>query len=122
MVEAVRVYRICEATAWATARATGELPCSELDRRDGYLHLSSAEQVPGTLARYFAGRGDLVLLSIDSDRIDGTLRFEPPSGRPSTDELFPHVYGRIPLAAVIEAEPLQLDEHGVHRPPAILRP
>jgi uncharacterized protein (DUF952 family) len=119
MVQAVRVYRICEATAWATAQATGELPWSELDRRDGYMHLSRAEQVAGTLARYFAGRDDLVLLSIACDRLPaGSLRFEAPPGR---QELYPHVYGRISLTAILEAEPLLLDEHGLHRSPAILR-
>lgn len=114
-----RVYRICDAEAWATARALGELPWSELDRRDGYIHLSRAEQVAGTLARYFAGRDDLVLLTIACDRIDGELRFEAPHvGAP--DQLFPHVYGRVPLAAILQVDRLSLDERGCHRLPAAL--
>jgi uncharacterized protein (DUF952 family) len=121
------VYRICEAEVWAATRATGELPLSELDRKDGFVHLSSASQIAGTLARYFAGREDLVVLTIACDRlVGGTLRFEPPgragagSAEHAEGELFPHFYGRVCSAAIIAADELPLDEHGRHRLPAAL--
>src|SRR5690606_10521376 len=113
-----RVDRICEQTAWAAARASGELPWSELDRRDGFVHLSRAEQVAGTLARYFAGRDDLFLLTIACDRLEGELRFEAPE--PERDQLFPHLYGRVPLAAIIQVDRLTLDAQGRHRLPVAL--
>jgi uncharacterized protein (DUF952 family) len=115
-----RVYRICEARDWPATQASGELPRSELDRRDGFIHLSRASQVAGTLARYFAGRDDLLLLTIACDRLaEAELRFEPPRHGSST-ELFPHVYGRVPLAAIISVDRLTLDEHGCHRLPSAL--
>lgn len=111
------VYRICEVEVWEPAQSAGELPLSELDRRDGFVHLSCADQIARTLARYFSGRGDLVVLTIACDRlVDGTLRFEPVRGV----ELFPHFYGRIPLTAIVDAVTLELDERGRHRLPAAI--
>lgn len=117
-----RVYRICEAQAWARAQAEGQLPWSALDRRDGYVHLSQAGQVAGTLGRYFAGREDLVLLTIACEGlVAGALRFERPAqAGPESRELFPHFYGRVPLAAILACDPLPVEE-GQHTLPAAIR-
>ncbi len=113
------MYRICEAEVLAASQTVGELPLSERDRRDGYVLLSGADQVGRTLARHFAGRDDLVVLTIACDRlVDGTLRFERPVH--AGDELFPHFYGRIPLAAVVEVDQMALDERGRHCLPAAI--
>jgi uncharacterized protein (DUF952 family) len=110
-------YRICAATDWATTTTTGQLPLSPADQRDGFVHMSTASQVAGTLKRFYAGREDLVLLSICVDRLgDGEVRYEAASN----GELFPHFYGQIGIDAIIEATPLSLDEHGEHRLPAPL--
>ncbi|PRQ04808.1 DUF952 domain-containing protein [Enhygromyxa salina] len=114
------VYRICAASDWIQTTAEGRLPLSRLDQRDGYVHLSTAAQVPDTLRRHFAGREDLVLLSICGDRLgEDQLRYEPVSVG-SGRELFPHFYGQIGLDAIFEAAPLSLDETGQHRLPAAL--
>ncbi len=121
------VYRICETERWAAAQASCELPLSEFDRRDGYVHLSCASQLGATLARYFAGRDDLVVLTLACERlIDGSLRYESPKrsgGDPARrpGELFPHFYGRVPVAAVVAVDPIMLDEEGRHRLPPALR-
>jgi uncharacterized protein (DUF952 family) len=114
------VYRICSASDWTRTTKEGQLPLTPIDERDGYVHLSSAAQVPGSLRRFFAGREDLVLLSISCERLgEGELRYEPGGDQ---GELFPHVYGIIGLAAIFEAAPLRLDEDGQHRlPPALVR-
>ncbi|PRP90305.1 hypothetical protein ENSA5_66010 [Enhygromyxa salina] len=115
----MHLYRICEAEVWAQAQTEGALPLSELDRRDGYVHLSTAAQVPGTLHRFFAGRDDLVVLTISRAALDGAaLRFEAPSHAPHEHaELFPHFYGRVTLGAITRAEALTLGEGGHHRLP-----
>lgn len=61
------------------------------------MHLSLRAQVPGTLARFFAGRDDVVLLRIDPARLTAEVRFE--EGEPG--ELFPHLYGPLPVEAVV---------------------
>ena len=117
------VYRICEAAAWASAQAEGQLPLSEVDAHDGYVHLSRAGQLADTLARYFAGREDLVVLTVACERLtDGILRYERPS-RVSYEgrELFPHFYGRVPVAAITTSDPLPVDAGQHSLPPAIVR-
>ncbi|HEY6723976.1 MAG TPA: DUF952 domain-containing protein [Polyangiaceae bacterium] len=93
------VYKICSRSAFREAEATGALAPSADDARDGYVHLSSEPQVAGTLKRHFRGQRALVLLSVAVDRLpDGELRWEA-----SRDgQLFPHLYGTLPVSAVIE--------------------
>jgi uncharacterized protein (DUF952 family) len=103
------VYKICPAAALQEARVSGHLEGSADDARDGFVHLSAGHQVVGTLAKYFAGHRDLVLLAVDPDRLGERLRWEPSRG----GELFPHLYGPLELA-------LPLQEDGSHRlPPGI---
>ena len=63
------------------------LPLSELDAKDGFIHLSTAEQVPATAGRFFSMMGELWLLKIELDRIEKNTRWEP-LGR----TFFPHFY------------------------------
>src|SRR5687767_388945 len=58
------LYKICPRHSWAEALQTGQLPVSGDDARDGYIHLSSAQQLRGTLERHFKAQPDLVLLVI----------------------------------------------------------
>jgi uncharacterized protein (DUF952 family) len=99
----MRVYKILTSAEWATARATGRLDGSEDDRRDGFIHLSTAMQTPETVRRHFRGRGSLVLLAFDSRRLGEALRWEPSRG----GALFPHFYGVLDLALVEEARVLE---------------
>jgi len=101
------VYKICSRAAYRDAEATGALSASADDARDGYIHLSSAPQVPGTLERHFRGQHALVVLSVSVERLpNGALRWEP-----SRDgQLFPHLYGPLPVSAVIEITDIEDSE------------
>jgi uncharacterized protein (DUF952 family) len=108
------VYKICPREEWVRARQLGALVPSPDDMRDGYVHLSRAEQLRGTLTRHFAGRADLVLLAVRVERLpEGTLRWEASRG----GALFPHLYDRLSVASVEQVFDLPLDEHGVHAVP-----
>jgi len=97
------VYKICSEQDWLTAKAAGALTLSGDDARDGFIHLSAGDQMKGTLEKHFAGRTDLVILTVDAARLpEGALRWEISRG----DALFPHLYGDLPIAAVISAEPI----------------
>ena len=104
------IYKICTAAEWREAERDGVYRGSAVDRRDGFIHFSTAEQAAETAARHFAGQRDLVLIAIDADKLGEKLQWEPSRG----GALFPHLYGELPLAAVRRVDPLRLDAAGKH--------
>ena len=107
------VYKIVPAVVWRTAEPCGEFKGSPVDERDGFIHFSTAAQVPETAARHFAGKNDLLLVAVDAARLD--LRWEPSRG----GDLFPHLYDPLPLSAVCWVRPLPVGEDGRHLFPAL---
>ena len=61
------IYKLLRAAEWASFQAAGEFAGSPDDLRDGYIHMSTAEQVAGTRAKYFADQPDAMLLAIDAE-------------------------------------------------------
>jgi uncharacterized protein (DUF952 family) len=94
------LFHITTRLAWLDALRTSEYRAPSL-AEVGFIHLSTAEQWRATLARFFAGQSGLVLLEIDGPRIADAVRFEPVDG----DE-FPHLYGPLPVDAVIAVHEL----------------
>jgi uncharacterized protein (DUF952 family) len=93
------IYKILTTAEWEAALAAGGFDGSAVDLADGYVHLSGADQVVETAARYFAGQRGLTLLAVDPAPLGAALRWEPSRG----GALFPHLYGRLPVSAVVEA-------------------
>lgn len=102
------IYKIAARTLWNEAEQRGVFSGAEIDIRDGYIHFSSQDQVAETLALHFAGQSDLVLVEVDTARLD--IKWEPSRG----GQLFPHLYGRLPLEHVRTVRPLTLDTNGEH--------
>jgi uncharacterized protein (DUF952 family) len=96
------IYKIFRASEWAAAERDGLFRGSPDDRRDGFIHCSTAEQTPGTYEKYFSGQDGLVLAAIDAETLGAALKWEPSRG----GALFPHVYGDLPLSAVRWSRPL----------------
>ncbi|WP_454885969.1 DUF952 domain-containing protein [Sphingomonas oryzagri] len=95
-----KAYKILTAGQWAGWQDKGEFTGAPIDIEDGYIHLSTADQVAETHARHFEGLHDLVLAEVDLDQLDDdSVVWEPSRG----GQLFPHVYGTIPLDAVTDA-------------------
>ncbi|MEM6994000.1 MAG: GNAT family N-acetyltransferase, partial [Myxococcota bacterium] len=95
------LYKILPQRDWDDAGAV--VPWAEIDRADGFVHLSAAHQVRETAAKHFAGRPNLCILEVDPGRLEaGTLRWEVSRG----NDRFPHVHGDIGREAVVGAEPL----------------
>ena len=108
------VYKILRAAEWAALQSAGETHGAPIDVQDGFVHLSTAEQVAETAARHFAAEGDLVLLAFDADDLGAALRFEPSRG----GALFPHLYAPLRNDRVRWARPLPLVD-GRHRFPPL---
>jgi len=94
-------YKILTAGEFAELQA-GRFEGTPADIADGYIHLSTALQVAGTVEKHFAGRTDLIIAKIDLTTLGSKIRWEI-----SRDHaLFPHLYGRLEATHVIAAIPL----------------
>ncbi|HXP97121.1 MAG TPA: DUF952 domain-containing protein [Telmatospirillum sp.] len=109
------IYHMCRLTEWQAAVAGGVYPGSSQDQADGFIHFSTGAQVEESARRHRAGQSDLVLLVVDAKRLGDALRWEEARG----GQLFPHLYGTLPLNAVMEVHDLLLDAHGDHRFPQL---
>jgi uncharacterized protein (DUF952 family) len=109
------IYKICPIPLWRAAERTGVFHGSEVDRRDGFIHFSSADQVVETAGKHFAGQSGLLLVRIDGTKLGDRLKWEPSRG----GALFPHLYGDLELTAVTRVEPLPLGPDGRHAFPAL---
>jgi len=103
-----RIYKLMNTPAWEAAQTAGEFLGSADDERDGFIHFSDGEQVQETARLYFKGQADLVLLTVDADRLGEGLKWEVSRG----GALFPHLFGPMPVTAVIDERDLELDADG----------
>ncbi len=90
-------YKILTAEQWAQFQADGMFYGALVDLADGYIHLSTAEQVQGTLDKHFGGAAGLVIAEVDLPALGDTVKWEISRG----DALFPHIYGPLPMTAVV---------------------
>lgn len=109
------IYKICPASAWREAERQGVYRGSADDRRDGFIHFSTAAQVAGTAAKHFAGQRALFLIAVDGDALGDALVWEPSRG----GELFPHLYGDLDLGAVSNVLELRTRADGTHQIPEL---
>jgi uncharacterized protein (DUF952 family) len=105
----MQVFKILDASEWKSAQGAGAYRGSADDMRDGFIHLSTSDQLAGTLARHFADATDLMLVALDSDALGAALKWEP--SRDGQD--FPHLYGEIDPAKVLWASPIKVKSPGV---------
>ena len=101
------IYHIAEAAGWEQAQRAGEYTMSTRGRtlaEEGFIHASTAEQVPLVADAYYRDAPDLVLLVIDTERVRPELRYEQVPGQPDP---YPHIYGPLNLDAVTETRPFQ---------------
>jgi len=96
------IYHITAKEEWTTAITNGFYEAASL-AAEGFIHCSTEQQVEGVLQRYFAGKTHLVKLTIDTAKLNAKLQYD---FSPSINEVFPHIYGRINLNAVIDISPL----------------
>jgi uncharacterized protein (DUF952 family) len=79
------IYHIAEAADWAQAQRDGRYTMSTRGRtlaEGGFIHASTATQVPLVAAAYYRDAPDLVLLVIDTERVGPELRYEQVPGQP----------------------------------------
>ncbi len=89
-------YKVLTAGQWTAFQSAGMFEGAPVDLADGFIHLSTDDQLAETLSRHFAGQQDLVIAQIDLAMLGDAVRWEPSRG----GALFPHVYAPLPLASV----------------------
>jgi uncharacterized protein (DUF952 family) len=90
-------YKIFTAGQWAQFQIDGIFHGAPVDLADGYIHLSTAEQVHGTMAKHFAGQSGLVIAEVNLAMFGDTVKWEVSRG----EMLFPHIYAPLLLTAII---------------------
>jgi uncharacterized protein (DUF952 family) len=106
-------YKILLADELAALEAHGRFDGAPIDVADGYIHMSTAAQLAETIDKHFAGRSDLTIAAVDLAPLEDAVRWEPSRG----GQLFPHLYGPLPLDAVIAYGPLEREDDGAVRLP-----
>ena len=109
------LIHLCFADEWRAAQACGEHRPKSLEV-SGFVHLSTPEQVHLPANRLYVGRTDLVLLRIDPARLTAPVRWEPGVATDPDAMVFPHLYGALPVDAVINVTFYRPDEHGRFAP------
>jgi uncharacterized protein (DUF952 family) len=96
------IYKLLRGPEWAALDSAGETAGASIDVADGFVHFSTAAQLPGTLARHFAGERGLWLLAVDADAAGADLAWEPSRG----GALFPHLYRPLRRGDLVSAQRL----------------
>jgi uncharacterized protein (DUF952 family) len=101
------IFKVVPRAEWQAS--SGDYHGSAHDRADGFLHFSTAPQLPETLRRYYAGQDDLMLVAVDAGALGAALKWEYSASR---GEDFPHLYGPLSCDAMKWARPIAKDAAG----------
>lgn len=101
-------YKVLTADQLAVLETDGVFAGAPIDLADGYIHLSTHAQLTETVDKHFAGQTGLWVAAIDLDALGPAVKWEESRG----GQLFPHIYGDLPLSAVLAYGELVRDDAG----------
>lgn len=103
------VYKVLTSEQMADLLEQGSFDGAPIDLADGYIHLSTADQLTETVDKHFAGQSGLHVVAVDLTLLGAAVRWEPSRG----GQLFPHIYAALPLSTVTAHGPLQRGVDGL---------
>jgi len=106
-------YKVLTASQLAELEHHESFAGAPVDLADGYIHMSTAAQLDGTVTKHFAGQGDLTIAAVDLEALGDAVKWEPSRG----GQLFPHLYGPLTLDSLIAYGPLEREDDGSIRLP-----
>jgi len=107
-------YKVLTADQLNVLEHEGSFAGAPVDLADGYIHLSTADQLKGTVDKHFAGQSDLQLAAVDLEALGDAVKWEESRG----GALFPHIYGTpLTLDVVLDYGPLEYRDDGSIRLP-----
>jgi uncharacterized protein (DUF952 family) len=98
----MEILHITDQETWLSARKAGSYEADTL-HSDGFIHCCLPDQLDGVLKKWFSGVDDLLVLEIETDLLEARLVYENLEGG---SEKFPHIYGPIPITAVVNTRPI----------------
>ncbi len=110
----VSLFHLVEPELWSALDPAASYAPPSLDQ-EGFIHLSTREQVEATAARFYARLPALLVIELDPARFLAELRYELADG-----QRFPHLYGPLNLDAVLSVGAMVRDGEGLYRLPATL--
>ena len=106
------IFKIIDVNEWQKVREIGTYSGSLKDIEDGFIHFSGEDQVKGTLEKYYSKQENLILLKVETLKLDHLIWEQASDGN-----MFPHLYSSLDLSNVVDEFQITLDNNGIHELP-----
>ena len=103
-----KVFKVCEEDDWTSTKNEELFFGSQADRRDGFIHFSTSEQLEETLEKYFKSKSPLYLLEVKTEDVELVWEIS------RNNQLFPHLYSPLQLNMVSQVYRILIDDEGKH--------
>mgnify|MGYP003688824829 FL=1 len=103
------IYKICSKAELKEAKNKNNFKGSKKDLEDGFIHFSGEEQVEGTLKKYYSNQAELILLKVDTLKLNHLIWEQASDGN-----MFPHLYSTLDLSDVVKEIKISLRDDGSH--------
>jgi uncharacterized protein (DUF952 family) len=106
------IFKIIDIDEWKKTKQSDTYLGSSKDIADGYIHFSGEDQVKETLEKYYSKQKNLVLLKVETLKLDHLIWEQASDGN-----MFPHLYSDLDLSNVVDEFEINLTDDGVHKLP-----
>ena len=106
------IFKIIDIDEWQKVKDSGAYSGSSKDIEDGFIHFSGEDQVKGTLEKYYSKQENLVLLKVETLKLDHLIWEQASDGN-----MFPHLYSSLDLNNVVDEFEIKLNNNGIHELP-----
>jgi uncharacterized protein (DUF952 family) len=106
------IFKIIDVDEWQKVKQSETYLGSSKDIADGYIHFSGEDQVKGTLEKYYSKQENLVLLKVETLKLDHLIWEQASDGN-----MFPHLYSSLDLSNIVDEFEINLSDKGIHELP-----
>ena len=106
------IFKIIKLDEWQKVKQSKTYLGSSKDIEDGYIHFSGEDQVKGTLEKYYSKQENLVVLKVETLKLDHLIWEQASDGN-----MFPHLYSSLDLSNVVDEFEIKLTDDGIHKLP-----
>jgi len=106
------IFKIIDSEEWQKTKETGAYLGSSKDIQDGFIHFSGEDQVKGTLEKYYLKQENLVLLKVETLKLEHLIWEQASDGN-----MFPHLYSALDLSNIVDEFEINLTDNGIHELP-----